>query len=480
MMQIEHRQTQTQRQTQQLVLTQKMQQGLHILQLSGLELEQYVQQEIETNPFLEQLQQREAPAEIPAETPAKSTANEGDFGFEESFDLDAYSDKWGIKHREGQDLSRNAELWERRQFYENSITQSESLRSHLLTQMRIATDDDRLYEIGERIIIGDIDDRGYFTGNVSDIAVELEVTEEEVRQTLEIVKRFEPTGVGAADLPECLLLQIEAELPEEEELKILVRNHLDDLVARRIPQIAKAMQLSPERVEMLQELLKTLNPWPGRLFTQEPPQYIIPEVEVEKIDDEYVVRLLEDRSAFLKVNREYQKSLNNGHLSPEDKNYVRQKLESAQWLCQNIAQRQRTILRVAQAIVEVQQDFLDKGVEHIRPLTLQNIADRVGVHESTIARTTRGKYIQTPQGLFELKYFFSPGLSNQTGEDQSSKSVMALVKKIIDEEDPHQPLSDQKIADIIQKDHGTTIARRTVTKYREAMGILKTSMRKRY
>lgn len=480
MMQIEHRQTQTQKQTQQLVLTQKMQQGLHILQLSGLELEQFVQQQIEANPFLEQLQQREPPVELPVASTTPTPAPESDFGFEESFDLDSYSDHWGIKHREGQDLSRNADLWERRQYYENSITKSESLRSHLLTQMRIAAEDEQTYAIGERIIIGDIDDRGYFTGNTAEIARELEVTEEAVEQALELIKRFEPTGVGAANLTECLLLQIDAEYPEEEDLRILVRDHLDDLIQCRIPQIAKVMRRSTDHIEGLKELLKALNPWPGRIFSQELPQYIIPEVEVEKIDDKYVVRLIEDRSATLQVNREYQKVLNNGPMSPEDKNYIRQKLESAQWLCQNISQRQRTILRVAQAIVEVQQEFLDKGVEFIKPLTLQNIADRVGVHESTVARTTRGKYIQTPQGLFELKYFFSPGLSHESGEDQSSKSVMALVKKIIDEEDPHQPLSDQKIAEIIQKEHGTNIARRTVTKYREAMGILKTSMRRHY
>ena len=470
MMHMDQRLTQTQRQS--LVLTQKMQQALHILQLSGLELEQYVQQELEANPFLEQVTKQEEVPEKPAEL---AQSKEEETSFEESFDLDAFADRW---RKEGTDLSRNADLDDRRQYYENSITQQKSLSAHLLDQLRLNTETLHDYEIGERIIIGDMDARGYFTGNVEEIAREMAVPVEEVRRVLGIIKRFEPTGIGAESVEECLLMQIEAEHPEEEDLKVLVRDHLDALKQRQIPRIAKAMDISPERVEELKELLSGFNPWPGHEFASEPPQYITPEVVVEELDGEYVVRLVNDRVPDLRINDQYQKQVKD-QMKPDEKDYVRTRLESARWLQRNIAQRQQTILKVGQAIVNAQRDFLAKGVEHIKPLKLQDIADEVGVHESTVARTTRGKYMQTPQGLFELKYFFSPGLMNDSGDAQSSKSIQAMVKKLIDEEDKRKPLSDQKIADLLKKE-GVNVARRTVTKYREALGILPTPMRKQY
>ncbi|MBI3119441.1 MAG: RNA polymerase factor sigma-54, partial [Candidatus Hydrogenedentes bacterium] len=439
MMHMDQRLTQTQRQ--QLVLTQKMQQALHILQLSGLELEQYVQQELEANPFLEQVAKQEEVPEKPAET---GPTKEDETSFEESFDLDAYAEKWDFPRKEGIDFSRNADLEERRQYYENSITQTKSLRAHLLDQLRLATETLMDNEIGERIIIGDTDNRGYFTGNAAEIAEELAVPEDDVKRVLRIIKRFEPTGMGAETVEECLLMQIEAEHPHELQLKELVRDHLDELKQRQIPKIAKAMGVSPERVEELKEILSALNPWPGHEYASDPPQYIQPEVVVEEVEGEFVVRLVNDRVPDLRINDLVQKQIRNEKMKQEERDYVRGKLESARWLQRNIAQRQQTILRVAQAIVNAQRDFLARGVEHIKPLKLQDIADEVGVHESTVARTTRGKYMQTPQGLFELKYFFSPGLMNDSGNSQSSKSVQALVKKVIDEEDKRKPLSDQK------------------------------------
>ncbi len=477
MMRMEHRQTQSQRQVQQLVLTQKMQQALHILQLSGIELEQYIDQELEVNPFLEIVQKKdEAPEPVRSEA-LKPESTPFD---EEPFDLDSFADQWDIRRREGRDLSYNEDIFSRRQFYVDSITQGESLRAHLLTQMRIAADDEQTYFIGERIIIGDIDTRGYFTGDTEAIAQELNVPAEAVEKALSLIRHFEPTGVGARDMAECLSLQIDAFFPEEEELKILVREHLDALMRRQIPQIAKAMRIRPERVEELRSHLATLNPWPGHEFESSPTQYITPDVVVERVDDRFVVRLSDERVPDLRVNDSYHQEIRRGSMTEDEKEYIRKKMESANWLVRNIAQRQQTLIKVAQAIVDVQEAFLEKGVEHIRPLTLQNIADVVGVHESTVARTTRGKYIQTPQGLFELKYFFCAGLSSDEGPNQSTKSIQALIKKLIDEEDRRKPLSDQQIADLIQKQEGVHIARRTVTKYREAMGILKTSMRRQY
>jgi RNA polymerase sigma-54 factor len=475
MMHMEQRMTQTQ--SQRLMLTQKMQQAIQILQLSGLELEQYVQQEMETNPVLDQLEKKPEPEPEKEKQTTQQDDNEA-FADDTSFDLDEYATRWLDRHAEGRDFSRNPEADERRTYYENSITKAESFSSHLMTQLRIAVSDERRQRIGE-YIIGEIDNRGYFTGSLEEIAAELLVPIEEVEETLHLVQHFDPIGVGARDVVECLLLQIEAEYPGEEELKTLVRDYLTELERRQIPKIAKAMDVSPERVEELKTLLAKLNPWPGLDYTCDPPQYVTPDVFVEKMDGEFVVYLSGEHVPTLRISEDYRQMVKNGRINREEKQYLRDKVESAKWLIRNIEQRQQTILRIARAIVDVQSDFLEKGVEFIRPLTLQEIADRVGVHEATVSRTTRGKYIQTPQGLFELKYFFSPGLKTDSGENQSSKSVQMLIKKMVDEEDKRKPFSDQKIADALKKE-GLNIARRTVTKYREAMDIPSTTMRREY
>ncbi len=473
MMNMEHRLVQTQ--SQQLVLTQKMQQALQILQFNGMELEQYVQQEMETNPFLEQKRKKEEPDP----KPEANSPKEEDTAFDESFDLDMFRDNWGIRHREGRDLSQNPDNFARRQYYEDSITQEDSLRAKLMTQVRIATMDDTLYAIGERIIIGDIDERGYFTGDEREIALEMGVPEQKVWEALAILQRCEPTGVGAHDVVECLILQIDAEYPYEPELRILVRDHLEALKQRQIPKIARAMNITPERVEELKALLATLDPWPGRAYSSGPPQYIQPELVVDMVDDKFVVRLVSETLSHLEINETFIQQARQADMSKEEREYIREKIESARWLARNITQRQQTILKVAQAIVDVQHEFLLRGIEYIRPLKLQDIASMIGMHESTVARTTRGKYMQTPQGLFELKFFFSPGLHTDSGEDQSSKSIQAQIKKIIEGEDKRKPLSDQKIANLL-KAQGTNIARRTVTKYREGMGIPATTMRREY
>lgn len=474
MMRMEPRLVQTQRQ--QLVLTQKMQQAIHILQLSGMELEQYVQQELEANPVLELVAKQEAPEPKPEATTFDETQGER---FEETFDLDAYADQWDLRRKEGQDLSRNVDLEGRRQHYQDSITKEESLTAHLMTQLRMATDDERITRIGESII-GDIDGKGYFTGDLNAIAEDLKEPIGEVEKVLGMVQRFEPTGVGARTVVECLLIQIEAEYPADAQLRVLVAEHLEELERRQIPKIAKAMKITPERVEELRTVLAKLNPWPGYEYSSPPPQYVTPDVVVEKDEnDQWEVYLIDVRLPQLRISNEYKFLARDVGAGKETRQYLRDKVESAKWLMRNIEQRQHTILRVAKAIVEVQDEFLDKGVEFIKPLTLQEIADKVGIHEATVSRTTRGKYMQTPQGLFEMKYFFSPGLRKDDGEEQSSKSIQSLVKKLIEEEDKSSPLSDQKIADVL-KAQGLNIARRTVTKYREALRIPLTTMRKEY
>lgn len=473
MMHMEHRLSQNL--SQRLMLTQKMQQAIQILQLSGIELEQYLQKELEQNPVLEQLAKEPKPETVQPAAPATA---DGAPIEDTAFNLDDYATQWTDFRREGTDFSRNPDLAERRDYYQNSITKEESFSAKLLTQLRLAAQDAKTLEIGE-LIIGEIDNRGYFTGSLEDIAKEAGTTAEDVERVLHMVQRFEPTGVGARDVIECLLLQIDLEYPHEPELKVLVSEHLEALEHRQIPKIAKEMRISVERVEELKELLSKLNPWPGHEYSAEPTQYVTPDVIVEKIDEEIVVYLSDDSLPALRINEDYRKMMGNGRVTREEKAYLRDKVESAKWLIRNVEQRQQTILRIARAIVEVQEEFIERGIEYIKPLTLQEIADKVGVHEATVSRTTRGKYMQTPQGLFEMKFFFSPGLKRDSGENQSSKSVQSIIKKMIDEEDKAKPMSDQKIADTLKK-QGLNIARRTVTKYREALGILPTSMRRSY
>lgn len=465
-----------QKQTQRLMITQKMQQAIHILQLNSLELERYIQQELEANPVLDQVQKE--PVAEPAAPSQTTTAEDAREEFDESFDLDDFASQWDRRYREGRDMSHNPDMDDRRQYYQDSITKEESFSARLLTQLRLAAPDEKIYALGERII-GDIDERGYFTGSLEEIAREQQVAVEDMERALQLIQRFEPTGVGARDVVECLLLQANVEYPNEPQLRTLIEDHLDALEKRQIPKIAKAMNIPAERVEELKDMLAKLNPWPGYEYSSDPPQYVTPDVTVEKVDGQYVVYLSDERLPDLRINAEYEQMARQKTIGREEKQFLREKVESARWLIRNVEQRKNTILRIARAIVDVQEEFLDKGIEHIKPLTLQEIAEKVGIHEATVSRGTRGKYMQTPQGLFELKFFFSPGLRRDTGEAQSSKSVQSAVKKIIDEEDKANPLSDQKIADILRQ-QGLNIARRTVTKYREALGILTSSLRKAY
>jgi RNA polymerase sigma-54 factor len=477
MMHMEHRLTQTQ--SQRLMLTQKMQQAIHILQLSTIELDQYIQQEMETNPVLEQQQKDPEPGPEPNSDNGDSSDSKDQFD-DVGFDLDEFAKGWNEPGKEGRDFSVNREADERREHYVNSITREESLSSHLLTQLRLATDDPRRIRIGEHII-GEIDHRGYFGGSLEEIAHECDATVDEVTQVLYRVQRFEPTGVGARDIVECLLLQANVDYPDDDELRTLIEDHLVELEHRQIPQVAKAMKISPERVEELRDKLARLDPWPGLEYSAEPPHYVTPDVIVEKNEEtgELEVYLTDETVPELRINSRYREMARKKNLGKDEKQYLRDKVESARWLIRNIEQRQQTILKIASAIVEVQGEFFEKGVEAIKPLTLQEIAEKVGVHEATVSRTTRGKYMQTPQGLFEMKYFFSPGLKTDDGDAQSSKSVQSIIQKIVDEEDKRKPLSDQKIANLL-KDQGINIARRTVTKYREALGVPPTTMRKSY
>lgn len=475
------------------ILAPQMQQSLQLLQMSSIELEQFVEQALETNPFLERATANETTL---TETTAHAVAENHEMDdrmaqeYEESVlgmtENTPDPEPAGLdfrdpseRHREGEDFSRNPDADEIWQYMQDSITRDESLKSHLLDQMRFTASSPGEYAIGERIIIGNIDDRGYFSGSIAEIAGELNLEESAVAAVLDTIKHFEPTGVGAADLVECLLLQIEMEYPEEEPLRQLVAQHWLDLQNGRYPQIAQAMNISMERVLELRAMIARLDPYPGRQYSSEPPSYIEPEVAVEEVEGDYIVVLISDHIPVLMLNGEYVKEVRSKKLTREEQGYLRENIDAAHWLIRNIERRQDTVLKTAQAIVDAQREFMKKGVSCMKPLTLSEIAEKVGVHESTISRTVNGKYMQTPQGLFELKYFFSSGLRSDDGENQSSTAICALIKEIIEQEDKRKPYSDQKIADLL-KEQGTNIARRTITKYREQMNIFPAKMRRTY
>jgi RNA polymerase sigma-54 factor len=285
--------------------------------------------------------------------------------------------------------------------------------------------------------------------------------------------------MGARDLRDCLLIQIEASHNDRPLLKKIVRDHLEMLAKKQYPAIARALKISVEQVQELGALIASLEPMPGRHFGSREAIHITPDVIVKKVDGEYVVYVNDNGLPRLRISSLYRKLLKNRNGDPKTKEYIRDKLRSAQWLVKNIQQRKDTIQKVARNIVDVQKDFLDKGIAHLKPLTLKEIAEQVEMHESTISRVTKNKYIETPRGIFELKYFFSSGIAGSYGETTSSKSVKDMIRKLIENEDKHKPLSDQRSTELLSR-RGLNIARRTVAKYREELGILSSKYRREY
>ncbi len=492
MQQMNQQMTGRQEQRQGMIPTEIMQQSLHMLQMNTFELDQFIEENLETNPFLERVGTRETSLSDVSEQPLE-TVREADERMEQDYEQailgrsdtefagEVKHEEWDPteRYREGANLARNRDLDEVWRYYQDSITQDESLSAHLLDQMRIADVTPAQYQIGERIIIGDMDDRGYFTGNPAEIALELGVSEEEVRTVLDIIRQFEPAGIGATNLVDCLLMQCEVEYPGDGRVKELLNHHWAALATGRITQIAEAMNMTPEQVMELKGMVSRLDPFPGREYSVEPPAYVVPEVVVETANEDFIVTLPPDTSVTAMINEAYVKEIQNQKMDEKEKTYVREQMDSARFLLYNIERRKQTILKTAQAIVDLQRDFMSQGVAHMKPLTLEEVAGKVGVSASTVSRTVNGKYIQTPQGLFEMKYFFSSGLRAEDGSEQSSRAVCAQIKDIIEKEDKRHPLSDQKIADMLQG-QGIQVARRTVTKYREQIGILPAKMRRIY
>lgn len=459
---------------QQMILTPKMQQAIEMLQLCTIELEHYIEQQLTDNPLLEEApSQDEESDEVSDDKELKGDENERDID-KEIESLMASSDDYFY---EGRDFSVSGEDG-KRGFIENTAAEPESMSKNLMSQLSLSTENATDYKIGEWII-SEIDERGYFSSSIEAGTLELGVAPEEVEKVLKIIHTFIPIGIGARDLCDCLLIQIEASHNDNPLLKEIVRDHLEPLAKKQYPAIAQALKISVEDVQALGVLIASLEPMPGRCFGSRETLYITPDVIVKKVNGEYVAYVNDDGLPRLRISSLYRKLLKNRNGDPKTKEYIRDKLRSAQWLVSNIQQRKDTIQKVAQSIVDVQKDFLDRGIAYMKPLVLKEIAEQVEMHESTISRVTASKYMETPRGIFLLRYFFSSGIENSYGEATSSKSVKEMIRTRVESEDRSKPLSDRRITELLSKT-GIKIARRTVAKYREELGILSSKYRREY
>jgi RNA polymerase sigma-54 factor len=478
------------RQTQQLVMSPQMQQAIKILQLPLMELRATIQEELNTNPVLEELLSDDEPVDsrldevvkqVDEDSQPESDETYTDETFKEDFEkLKKNDEEWKDFYYQTYTSSRHtAEDEEKRRFFENSITFSETLEEHLMKQLRMTLTDKTQLEIGEEII-GNIDENGYLRLEVEKMAEKIHQEPVKVEEILKIVQSFHPLGVGARNLRECLLLQMERVQDNHQFVRKIIENYLDDLGKRRYPQIARRLKIGVEDVNTAAQFIATLEPKPGRIFSQEKSQYITPDIFIIKNNNSYDIVLNDDRIPHLRINNLYQKLISSENVPAQTKDYVKEKIRSGMWLIKNIHQRQQTLYRIAEQIVKVQKRFLDEGIAFLRPLTMQEVADALSLHESTVSRAIANKYAQTPRGLFQLKYFFTSRIRIENGDAASSRSIKQEIKGIIDAEDKLNPLSDQEIIDLLKKNSNIVLARRTVAKYRKELNILPSHMRKEF
>jgi RNA polymerase sigma-54 factor len=467
--------------TQQLVMTPQLQQAIKLLQLTRLELQDVVRQELEENPLLEEtLEAEEVREPEPLESAEKEVEpgntveefREVETGDETLRDWDSYLD--GYNYSSGEQFGGDDD----RPSFENLLTRKGTLVDHLLWQLHMGHFSAEDVRIGEEII-GNIDEGGYLRSSLEEICQACSKDEAAVLPVLERIQEFDPTGVGARDLRECLLIQARFLGMQGSVVERILLQHLKDLETRKYKEIARALGVDLNQVLVAAKIIGGLDPRPGRIYGSEDVHYISPDIFVSKLGDEYVVMLNEEGLPNLKVSPFYAEARSNGSVDSRAEEYIGEKMRSAMWLIKSIQQRQRTIYKVAKSIVRFQREFLDRGIDYLRPLVLRDVAEDIGMHESTISRVTTNKYMQTPQGLFELKYFFNSGLSTSGGDFVASESVKNRIREIIEKEDCRKPLSDQKIAEMLSGET-VNIARRTVTKYREVLKIGSSSERKRH
>lgn len=493
----------SQRLTQSLVLAPQLQQSLALLQAPTLELKALVEQELQQNPVLEEvaneeneLQEREnhdgenAPAESldPAEPPAdlsfdpaaEKPAETPVDDFQAEFERLAQLDQEWRDHfaQTNIPIRRSAEEEEKRQFMFDSLVAATSLQETILGQVRESPLTKEQWPIAE-MIIGNIDDYGYLKATIEELAASTGLPPEKILEVLKIVQTFEPPGVGARDLQECLLLQLERAGQQGTLEYRIVKDFMEALGKRRIPEIARGTGCEVAQVQEALERIARLEPRPGRAFLPDNDQYVLPEVFVQKVGNEFTVTTNNEHIPHLRISNTYKDLMSQDSNSSEVRNYIREKIRAGKFLIKSLHQRQQTILNIAREIVNRQREFMEKGVAYLKPLTMVQVAEVVGVHETTVSRAVSGKYMETPQGIFEMKYFFTAGIQTATGDGLSNTSVKDMIAEIFKKEDPTKPLSDQEVVKML-KEKGIVIARRTVAKYRTELNILPSNLRKVY
>lgn len=480
---------QVQKLTQQLVMTPQLQQAIKLLQLSRVELEEMVIKELQENPALEEgpSEETEAGSEQPrqetpvatAEDPAEMVLNRelsavdkiGTLDWQEYLDTHSNSIHGSLTAEATSEDGDSPPSWE------NSLTKKTTLEDHLLWQLRLSKISERESTIGQ-YVIQNLDENGYLVLSREEVCNAMESTPEEVEMVLRRVHFFDPVGVAAQDLRECLLIQLENLRLSDSLAARIVGNYLSFLESKRYEKLAKDLGVSIDEIAEASHLIATLEPKPSRGFEQDEVRTVLPDVFVEKVGDEYVIFLNDDGVPRLRINSLYRRLAGQeGAAEEQARQYLQEKVRAAHWLIKSIQQRQQTLFRVTQSIFKFQQEFLDHGVSSLKPMVLRDVAEDISMHESTVSRATANKYVHTPQGLFELKFFFQSGLRGGNGEDVASESVKEKIRGIIATEDLRKPYSDQHIAAVLSTD-SIEIARRTVAKYREAMGILPSSKRR--
>ncbi|MFP6901281.1 MAG: RNA polymerase factor sigma-54 [Opitutales bacterium] len=507
---------QVQKQTQSLILAPQLRQSLKILQVPTLDLRATILEELQTNPVLEELPGTEV--SIEAESEANSTeseefpadqeseeiktdseqadsaevsqgedeppeiAEEIDFGEDEFAILremeEDLREHFAEEYSEGNRSGTSLEVEQKRKFFFDSIVSETSLQEHLVDQLKLCDVSEGEHAAIE-YLIGSLDENGFLGSELPEIALASGLPLMDLQTGLEVLCSFDPLGIGARDLQDCLLRQLSSRDKEESVTATIVRDHFKLLIRRRVPELSRKLSLTTDAIHEAIETIAELDPAPGRRFAADYNRTVSPDARIEKIGDVWSITLNDEFIPKLRINRAYKDLIAKGKLSPKEKEYLKNQIRSGKFLISSIEQRQRTIERIAQSILEFQGDFFEKGVGSLKPLTMATVAKEIGVHETTVSRAIAHKYVKTPHGLFEFKYFFTPGYEASDGKLISNTSVKETISELISQEDASKPLSDREIVGLL-KEREIKIARRTVAKYREELGILPTNLRRRY
>lgn len=480
-----------QRQTQSLVLAPQLRQSLKILQVAALDLRSVIQEELQNNPTLEEMpmegvsldkeqsdRSNEAGENGSSETPEQH--EEMDFSNSKEFEiLSKLNEDWRDHMAQaGGSQPYTSEDAEKRQHFFDSLVSETSLQEHLMQQAELADMPPKVLE-AMKYLVGSLDDRGFLTQSAADIALQTSLPLEAVQQAVKLLKTFDPPGIGCEDIEDSLLQQLIAKGRSDSLAARILRDHFALLSRRRIPEIARKLGAHMDDVQIAIEEIGTLDPAPGRRFAEDSNRVVVPDVTVEKDGEEWKIILNNDYIPRLRISNTYRELIAKGTLSKQEREYLRERMRSGKFLINSIEQRQQTIERITREIIKVQTEFFEGGVSKLKPLTMTQIADVVGVHETTVSRAIANKYICTPHGVFDFKYFFTPGYQADNGDAVSNTSVKDMINDLIEGEDRSHPLSDQEIVGKLQE-KGINIARRTVAKYREELGLLPSNLRRDY